>query len=50
MTDCSKVRYARKIDAKLALMRTNRRDRDEVRIYWHAPCRAYHLTSMRQQP
>ena len=51
MTTCTKHKYRTKIDAKIALSRTefkqNRgnKKRNEVRVYRCVPCKAWHLTS-----
>jgi hypothetical protein len=46
---CQKQRLRRKLDAKIALAKTRRGDRnscrEEQRYYWCIHCRAYHLTS-----
>jgi hypothetical protein len=45
-----KVRYPSQIDAKLALVRTRAKDRDEKRYYYCRQCGGYHLTSKEWKP
>jgi hypothetical protein len=50
MGACKKKRFRRKIDAKIALaFRGKSPKRREVRYYWHAECKAYHLTSQERK-
>ena len=47
---CQKIKYYRRIDAKIALASTQRSQsstRNERRIYWCHECRALHLTSQK---
>ena len=41
---CRKVRFS-KINAKIALANMQAKDKDAKRIYFHAQCRAWHITS-----
>lgn len=44
MRRCRKVKFS-KIGAKIALANMQAKDKDAKRIYYHAQCKAWHITS-----